>query len=215
MKEQIIAMAKSGWAWLVKKPRRLAVTAMIIAALLFGVKVGSSWVARGGTAYSTSVVATQISEMSELATLKYRYRNAAKSQEDPYRLFGAINVPFTGKSMIVSYGGTIILGTDLSQAKISVDNVFNTIRVSLRPCRIISNEIDEESWEFWDMNSSIFNPLTPEDDSNLRKEQKAVMERIVEQDGLYEEADRKARSQVKALLTMLYPEADIRVDVAQ
>lgn len=79
----------------------------------------------------------------------------------------------------------------------------------------MSNEIDEESWEFWDMSSSIFNPLTPQDDSNLRKEQKAVMEQLVIGDGLIDEANEKARAQVKALLKVIYPEADIRVDIGQ
>lgn len=206
---------ESFWQTWKRKFLGLLVLAGCLSLLIIGAKAGHSWYERGGTVYSTNTIAHQISEVSELATLRYRYRNAAKSEEDPYKLFGAINVPFTGKSMIVSYSGTIMIGTDLSKANISVDHVFNTIRVRLNPCKIISNEIDEESWEFWDMSSSIFNPLTPQDDSNLRKEQKAVMEQLVMDDGLIDEANVKACTQVEALLRVIYPEADIQVQVDQ
>lgn len=164
--------------------------------------------------YSTEDIEKQISEISELATLEYKYRNAAKSEEDPYKLFGAIDVPFTNKKMIVSYEGVIKLGTDLTQSKISLneEDGITTIEIVLKPCEILNNEINEDSWEFWDMTSSIFNRLTPEDDSNLRKEQKNVMSQYVEESGLLEEADKKAKTQIETLMKILYPDAIIKVE---
>lgn len=167
--------------------------------------------------YSSENIEKQISEISELATLEYKYRNAAKTEEDPYKLFGAIDIPFTNKKMIVSYEGVIKLGTDLTQSDIflSEEDGITTIRIMLKPCEILTNEIDEDSWEFWDMTSSIFNRLTPEDDSNLRKEQKNVMVQYIEESGLLEEADKKAKTQIETLMNILYPDATIEVEFDQ
>lgn len=172
------------------------------------------------TTYSNTIISSQIEKISELATLKYPYRNAAKSDIPPVRIFNFLDIPFTDKRIIVTYTGVIKFGVDMSQAQINVINPeqegeSTTIQVQLPPSTILSHELDEKSWEYWDTTSYIFNPLKLEDGDALREEQKAAIEQQVAEDGLFQQADEQAIAQVKAMLQMMYPDTAIQVSIAQ
>lgn len=184
----------------------VVVLGIIIGSLAFRISKGKS-----KTVYDTNIIASQMRELSELVTLEYKYKNAAKAETPPQKIFGAIDVPFTGNSVIVCYEGTIKMGTDLSKAKIEVSG--NSIDVELVPCEIISHEIDEDSWEYLDISSSLFSPLTLEDGDELRKSQKDLIEKSVLEEGLLDEASEKAVGQMKTFLKTLYPDAAISIIV--
>lgn len=163
------------------------------------------------TVYDTNIIANQINELSELTTLEYKYKNAAKAEQAPQRILGKIDIPFTGNSMIVCYEGTVKIGTDLSKAVIKVDG--KSIDLELEPCQILSHEIDENSWEYLDTSSSVFNPLTPQDGDELRKSQKEIIEKGIVDEGLLDEADKKAIEQIKSFLKTIYPDASVTIVV--
>ena len=118
--------------------------------------------------------------------------------------FYGVKVPFTTKSFILTYDGTIKAGVDLDGAAVDISGT--TVTVTLPEARILSHEIDEGSVEVFDEKTSIFNPFTVEDFTSFQADQKAAMEERALSRGLLEEARSKAVSSVKQLLAAALPD---------
>ena len=85
-----------------------------------------------------------------------------------------MKIPFTTKSFILTYDGTVKAGVDLDGAEVSVSGT--TVTITLPEAEILSHEIDEDSMEVFDEKTSIFNPFTVEDFTSFQSDQKAAME---------------------------------------
>ena len=148
------------------------------------------------------VLESQVRDISELASVTYTYTNMAQFESS--NDFYGVKIPFTTKSFILTYDGTIKAGVDLSQATVDVSG--NTVRITLPQAAILSHEIDEDSVEVFDEKTSIFNPFTVEDFSSFQADQKAAMEEKALDKGLLTEAQAKAEASVRQLLTSTLPE---------
>lgn len=148
------------------------------------------------------VLQNQLTEIRELATVTCAYTNMAQFESS--NDFYGMKVPFTTKSFILTYGGTIKAGVDLDGAEVDVSGTAVTI--TLPEARILSHEIDEDSVEVFDEKTSIFNPFTVEDFTSFQADQKAAMEERALSRGLLEEARRKAVSSVEQLLSAALPD---------
>ena len=73
------------------------------------------------------VLETQIRDISELASVTYTYTNMAQFESS--NDFYGVKIPFTTKSFILTYDGTIKAGVDLSQATVDVEG--STVRITL------------------------------------------------------------------------------------
>ena len=170
---------------------------ILLCALVGGVCfLGGRWSAsRSGAAeIDTVVLQNQLSEIRELATVTYAYTNMAQFESSSD--FYGVKIPFTTKSFILTYDGTIKAGVDLEGAEVSVSGTTVTI----------SHEIDEDSMEVFDEKTSIFNPFTVEDFTSFQSDQKAAMEEKALSRGLLEEARAKAVSSVEQLFAAALPE---------
>ncbi len=202
-----------------KKTKKIFISILMVVVLIIGIALGL-FIGGGEKSeekleptYDSNVIGNQVKELSELVTLEYRYRNAVKAEEPPKKLLGKINIPLTGNSMIVCYDGIVKIGTDLSETEVVANSA--SIDVKLAPCTIISHEIDDNSWKYLDISSNVFNPLTPEDGTELRKSQKEIIEKSIEQDEMIEDANAKAVEQVQSYLKTIYPEASINVSIKE
>ena len=148
------------------------------------------------------VLQNQLTEIRELATVTYAYTNMAQFESS--NDFYGMKVPFTTKSFILTYDGTIKAGVDLDGAEVDVSGTAVTI--TLPEARILSHGIDEDSVEVFDEKTSIFNPFTVEDFTSFQADQKAAMEERALSRGLLEEARRKAVSSVEQLLSAALPD---------
>ena len=148
------------------------------------------------------VLQNQLTEIRELATVTYTYTNMAQFESS--NDFYGVKVPFTTKSFILTYDGTIKAGVDLDGAEVNVSGTAVTI--TLPEARILSHGIDEDSVEVFDEKTSIFNPFTVEDFTSFQADQKAAMEERALSRGLLEEARRKAVSSVEQLLSAALPD---------
>ena len=148
------------------------------------------------------VLESQIRDISELASVTYTYTNMAQFESS--NDFYGVKIPFTTKSFILTYDGTIKAGVDLSQATVDVEG--NTVRITLPQAAILSHEIDEDSVEVFDEKTSIFNPFTVEDFSSFQADQKTAMEEKALGKGLLDEAQAKAEASVRQLLSPALPE---------
>ena len=166
--------------------------------------LGGRWsaVQSENTQIDAVVLQNQLTEIRELATVTYAYTNMAQFESSSD--FYGVKVPFTTKSFILTYDGTIKAGVDLDGAAVDISGT--TVTVTLPEARILSHEIDEDSVEVFDEKTSIFNPFTVEDFTSFQADQKAAMEERALSRGLLEEARSKAVSSVKQLLAAALPD---------
>ena len=113
-------------------------------------------------------------------------------------------LPFTTKSFIVAYDGTIIAGVDLTQAKVTITD--QKVTISLPAPQILSHEVDPNSLEVFDETTSIFNPITIEDYTGFQADQQGVMEEKAIQSGLLTQAKDQAETAIGGLITPLLQE---------
>lgn len=176
----------------------MAAALLILCLICFfaGRSIGKS---AGSTEMSAVVLENRLTEISELASLTYSYTNMAEFENS--KDFYGIKVPFTTKSFIVTYDGTIKAGVDLNQAEVNVSG--KKITVTLPAAEILSHEIDEDSLEIFDESTSIFNPLKVSDYNTFNKEQKAEMEKKATGKGLLTEAGKKAADAIDDFISQL------------
>ena len=148
------------------------------------------------------VLETQIRDISELASVTYTYTNMAQFESS--NDFYGVKIPFTTKSFILTYDGTVKAGVDLDGAEVSVSGT--TVTITLPEAEILSHEIDEDSMEVFDEKTSIFNPFTVEDFTSFQSDQKAAMEEKALSRGLLAEARAKAVSSVEQLFAAALPD---------
>ena len=163
--------------------------------------LGGRWSAgRSETAkIDTVVLQNQLSEIRELATVTYAYTNMAQFESS--NDFYGVKIPFTTKSFILTYDGTVKAGVDLDGAEVSVSGT--TVTITLPEAEILSHEIDPDSLEVFDEARSIFNPITIEDYSGFQADQQGEMEEKALQSGLLTQAQEQAKLAVTGLLTPL------------
>ena len=118
--------------------------------------------------------------------------------------FYGVKIPFTTKSFILTYDGTVKAGVDLDGAEVSVSGT--TVTITLPEAEILSHEIDEDSMEVFDEKTSIFNPFTVEDFTSFQSDQKAAIEEKALSRGLLAEARAKAVSSVEQLFAAALPD---------
>ena len=191
----------------------LLVGALIAGGLVFYLS-GTGTVQEGETTYTTDIIANKLSDISELSILEYRYKNAASLDRDSNTLKffkSDIDIPFTEKRLIVTYEGIVKMGPDMSQAQVEMDG--KKVKVAIPHSKILSHELDEDSFEYLLQDSGLFNPLKPEDDGALRKEQKGVIEKSIEENGLLDEADQKAKEQVTNFFAAFDPELELSCEI--
>ena len=101
--------------------------------------LGGRWSAgRSETAkIDTVVLQNQLSEIRELATVTYAYTNMAQFESS--NDFYGVKIPFTTKSFILTYDGTVKAGVDLDGAEVSVSGT--TVTITLPEAEILSGMV--------------------------------------------------------------------------
>lgn len=147
------------------------------------------------TNITSTLLENKLTTVSELITTDYHYKNMASFQNQ--NDFYGWDIPFTEKKFIISYEGSIKLGTDLNQASINIKD--KDITINIKPAKIISHEIDEDSVKVFDEKTSIFNPIKVEDYSSFSSEQKKKIENSALKKGILEESNKKSIQSIKEL----------------
>lgn len=102
---------------------------------------------------------------SDLISTKYYYTDA-DTYENYKELFGK-RVPFTTDKVVFIYDGIISVGIDLAEVDYKINNDNKVILIILPEIRILSNEIDAESFEFPYLSDSAFNTTQMNDYTEL------------------------------------------------
>ncbi len=189
-----------------KLKKRLTL-ALVVLVLVAGSFLGGALFYRGkadqrAPQILSELIAGELSDLSEYASLEYRYTNVGKF-EDRVDFYGW-QVPWTTKSFIITYDGALKLG--LRGNEVQVRTQKQEVILKLPPAQILSHEIYEDKIEVLDQSKNIFNPIQIEDYTSFAADRKREVEEKARQDGLFEEAQTRAEVQLGRLLRELLPE---------
>ncbi|WP_072524442.1 DUF4230 domain-containing protein [Clostridium sp. Marseille-P3244] len=132
-------------------------------------------------------------DIGEIAT-QSAYCTQVSVTDSSRKLFGA-KIPFTQSKYIYSYGVIIKAGFNFEEIEWSEKE--NTIEVKLPETKILSSEIDTDSFKVYHEEESIFNQVTLEENNTALKELKQEAEEEAVANGLLD----NARSNAEAILT--------------
>ena len=184
------------------KQGKLIIFGVLLAIVCFAVGFFSGGREEKPPVLSSITVENQLQQISQLATVRYSYTNMGQFENS--NEFYGIKLPFTTKSFIVAYDGTITAGVDLTKAKVTVTD--QKVTIALPAPQILSHEVDPNSLEVFDETTSIFNPITIEDYTGFQADQQGVMEDKAIQGGLLTQAKDQAEAAIGGLITPLLQE---------
>ncbi|MBR3042551.1 MAG: DUF4230 domain-containing protein [Eubacterium sp.] len=101
-------------------------------------------------------VKESIAPAGELVSYKYFYTDAGTYEKSQKFTDTDITIPFTTDKTVYTFSGTINAGIDMEEIEYDVDNEKKTIIVYLPEPQILSHELDESSFQTYDVKKSIF-----------------------------------------------------------
>lgn len=141
-----------------------------------------------------SLLQDHLMTLSELAVLKYEYRNVIVSRLDQaLSLPGLPDINYAETIKLITYSGYLKAGTDLSKATLEYDATSKTITVRIQKSQILDNVVETEKTKVEDIKGNIFSNYSPQtifDEINAHKKQ--LQEEKISQ-GFLEEADERIR----------------------
>ena len=177
----------------------VVVTALVTGAVILGV----SGLFQGEPAQSESgAVKLGFEDIGELATQSAYCTQVSVTQADR-ELFG-ISIPFTQSKYIYSYNVEIQAGFDFGEITYTVDEESGTIRVQLPAPRVLSSEIDLDSFQLYHEEESIFRKITLEENNAALVQLQQEAEETAVANGLLEQAGENGR----VILTGFFEQAD-------
>ena len=152
------------------------------------------------TVFDAGAVMEEIQNISELATVEYRYTNVGTLDASKKFSFIDWKVPFSDKTVIVTMDGKIKAGTDLSQVKITGNEWKKEITVSMPEASILSNELFEKSFKIYEEKDSVWNPITLTESNELRIQIKEKAEQNAIDNQILEQADDRAKQLIQSVI---------------
>lgn len=116
------------------------------------------------------------------------------------------NLPFTQSKYIYSYDVAIKAGCDFSQIEWKADKKEGKISVKLPEMKVLSCEIDPESFKVYHEKESVFNRITLEENNEAYKKLRDNAINSAIENGLFDNARANAELLITAFLRADYPE---------
>lgn len=146
----------------------------------------------------TRMLTQEIHALGELATVEYLYTDASHFSDT--KQFQGYDIPLTTKSFLVKWDGVIKAGVDVTEIAIHTDEDEKEILIRIPGARILSNEIDNDSFETLNETDGLFNKVTVDDVNSLVGENKGLMEKRAIENGILEKAADNAKAIILQLL---------------
>ena len=200
-----------------KKAKRTLVLVLAVVVVVLAVGVGAYVLGRNaqlGTVQSEeesgSGIVTEHEEISgetirsgmtdigELATEEYWFTQVQTyDSTKSAQIFDlTFDLPLTRNKFVYSYDGVIKAGVDFTKATVEVDNTIRRVTITLPKAHILSSEIDYDSFELYDEQKSIFNPLSVRDVNKTNNEMLQSAEKDAIAKGVLIRADENAETLV-------------------
>lgn len=145
---------------------------------------------------NTKVIDT-ITQVLDLNTVKYNYSNIVTVKKD--RSINDIKIPFSEKSFIIKYNGTINGGVKPEDIKI-LKNTGDKIYIEVKKCRILNHYIDDENIYVYDIKSSVFNKVDINEVLKDVSKYKKEYEKKIIKEGFMDEVEKNTKSSLENML---------------
>ena len=147
---------------------------------------------------SGETIRSGMTDIGELATEEYWFTQVQTyDSSKSAQIFDlSFDLPLTRNKFVYSYDGVIKAGVDFAAASVEVDNALRRVTVTLPKARILSSEIDYDSFELYDEQKSIFNPLSVRDVNKTNNEMLQSAEKDAIAKGVLTRADENAETLV-------------------
>lgn len=148
---------------------------------------------------------------SELVTYKYYYTSAADMEK--YRELFGYKIPGTTERTVFTYDGIVSAGIDLSKLSYdTIDNEKKNIVITLPAPEIFSHELDTSSFSYYDVTSSLFTAITPEELTDKLDELKLKeVAKLYRDEEFFRSVSENAEKVLRELLTMNSDTAEYNV----
>ncbi len=150
---------------------------------------------------TSATVLKAIEQAGELTTTKYYYESVER-YEDHKEVFGK-KLPFTTEETLYSYDGVINAGVDISKSQCSVDADSHKIEIKLPKPEILSHEINQDSFKFYDIKNAVFNETDLDKFTGQTAElKKAKEDELTKDDEFNQTVLSNAETTLKGFLTL-------------
>ena len=147
---------------------------------------------------SGETVSSKIMELGKLVTADYYYTHAETFDSKKQAL--GITLPLTTTSFIYTVDGDIKAGIDFTKVTAVTDGEAKTIKITMPDAEIIASEIDHDSFQIVNQQSSIFNNLEAADVNATFEDVKQAEQKRAVENGLLQRASDNAVSLLSAFL---------------
>lgn len=193
--------------------------AVVVGAFLFGRKMTENetvvteenFITETETTISGEIIREGLADIGELATEEYYYTEV--ETYDSNKKIMDFNIPFTTSRFVYSYDGVIKAGIDFGAIEVEKDDLTKIITVQLPKAKILSSEIDEDSFKMYDEKQSIFNQISISNFNDTNADLKARAEENAIKRGLLDNADANALVMLKNFLLSTYEVSDYAIKV--
>lgn len=148
---------------------------------------------------TTHLVGKYIAKAKELVSIHWHYRNASEYK-------GKDGWIRNGKKILVVYEGKVLIGVDLAESKIDVDNNSKRISLTLPKAKILAHEIYEKTAKPYDIDQGSWLPERNFDYWTFFKEfgpkNKRQIEREIERNEIMAEAEKSAVDTIISMLSV-------------
>ena len=179
------------------------VIALIIIAVLGGISLGVKQVAF--TDNKTTKLGFE--DIGELATQEARCTEVNVTDQSK-KLFG-IKIPFTQSKYIYSYDVVVKAGIDFNKITWSVKD--KTITVKMPESKILSCELDMDSFKVYHEEESIFTKITLKDNNKSFEKLKETARKDSQANGLLDNADKNAETIISSLFWKEYNKDEYKI----
>ena len=155
-----------------------------------------------GTRTASKTSALSLKDIGELAT-QAGYFTTVQTIYKSRDVLGW-EVPGTQSNYVYSYDGTIKAGINFEDLQLEVDRETRTITVTFPEFRILSTEIDDDSFVLYNDGANLFTSLKLEDVDKSNAELKQTARETAIKNGILENARSNAEVLVRGFLASMY-----------
>ena len=154
-----------------------------------------------GAGDADRVVTDELRKIAELTVMEYDYKDAVNFKDGLKIGQISIPIPLTQKEAVMTYEGRIRIGIDAKELEIRTDSgpdgSIRKVTVMIPETKILSHEMDRESFNLILEKSGIMNGISTDDYNLLETTARERIEERVRSSDLFE----RAEEQLKEVLT--------------
>ncbi len=180
------------------RPRALILVAALLLLAVAGLAVFAAQLT-GNISRTTAFGLKNIGELATQAGYFTTVQTISKSRD----VLGIV-VPGTQSNYVYSYDGVIKAGIDFEELDISVDDLRHEITIRFPEFRILSTEIDDDSFTLYNDGANLFTSLKLEDVNRSNTELKKAARETAVRNGILENARTNAELLIRGFLAGMY-----------